>query len=96
MRELGPLVESCKLRLGHAHPVDYRIGMRQEDGTRRREGDGAGATRTIDEALAGEALERCDLVTDRGLHVAETKCGAPEGAFLCDRAQRDEMPELDA
>ncbi len=96
MCELRTLVECCELRLGDTYTVDHRIGMREENGARRRQRDGAGATRPIDQALAREALERRDLVADRRLYVPKSKCGPPEGTFLRNRAQRDEVPELNA
>lgn len=94
MCELGTLVESCELGLGHPNAIDHRIGMREEDCARRRQCDGAGAARPVDQALAGEALQRRDLMADRRLHVPKSKCGTPEGAFLRDRAQRNEVSEL--
>lgn len=96
MCELRRLVECCELRLGHAHAVDDRVGMREENGTRRGKRDGAGATRAIDQTLARQTLEGSYLVADRRLHVPKSECGPPEGTFLCDRTQRNEVPELNA
>ena len=57
---------------------------------------GAGAAGALDELLADDALERRDLLADRGLRVAEPGGRAAERALRGDRLQGGEVPDLDA
>jgi hypothetical protein len=58
--------------------------------------DLASADVTLDQPRADQLLERGELLTDRGLAVAELPGGGREGALLDDGSQREQMPELDA
>ena len=60
-----------------------------------RERDAAGAAGSLDELRADDALERLDLLADRGLRVAEPRGGAPERPFVGDRLEGSQMPDLD-
>jgi hypothetical protein len=62
-------------------------GVRERDGTRA-----AGA---LDEALADDALERRDLLTDGRLRVPERDRRSSEGAFARDGLKRRQMAQFD-
>ena len=49
----------------------------------------------LDEPLADHALERLDLLADRGLRVSEPLRGAAERALLGHRLERGQMPQFD-
>jgi hypothetical protein len=54
--------------------------------------DRAGAARALDQALADDPLERCDLLADRRLDVAQTRGGTAERALLGDGLERRQVP----
>jgi len=59
------------------------------------EGDRARAARALDQPEADDALERRDLLGDRGLRVPEPLGRPPERALVGDRLQRDEVSEVE-
>ena len=67
----------------------------EEELARLRERDAPRSARALDEPLADHALERLDLLADRGLRVAEALGGAAERALLGDRLERGQMPQFD-
>ena len=58
--------------------------------------DGLRTGRAMDETMADDPLERCDLLADRGLNVPKRTRGPAERRLLRDRHERGEMPKLDA
>jgi len=67
----------------------------QEDLTGLGQRDRSWAAGPLDEPEADDAFERCDLLRDRRLRVAETLCGAPEGTLVGDGLERDEMAQVE-
>ncbi len=48
----------------------------------------------LEQAVADDRFECCDLVTHRRLHVAEAHSGGAERSLLCDGFEGEEMPKL--
>ena len=71
------------------------LGMVQEQLPGRGQADGRRTPGPVYEPLADGALERRDLLTDRGLRVPEPAGGAVERALVGDRLEGSQMPELD-
>ena len=61
----------------------------------RRQLDRAWPTGAIEHTLAGDPLERRDLLADRRLRVAQPVGGAPERALVGDRIERHEVAEFE-
>ena len=57
---------------------------------------GPPAAGTVQELQAGGALERRDLLADRGLRVAELRSRSTERPRLDDRLERRQVADLDA
>jgi hypothetical protein len=75
---------------------DDRIGVAQQERAGRGELDLRLTSGSLDEPLADDGLERGDLLTDRGLGVAELLRCAPEGAELGDGVEREQVAELES
>ena len=90
------LDERRHVRLRGVQTGHDRLGVTEEQHARLRERDRARATRTLEQPLADDPLERLDLLADCRLRVAERLGGAAERALAGDRLEGREMPDLDA
>ena len=70
--------------------------VRKQQRPRTGQRDGSRAARAVDELLVDDALERCDLLGDGRLRVAEAACGAAERALVGDSLEGQQMPQFDA
>ena len=90
------LGERRQVRLGRAHRGCRALCVAQEPqpglGRRHR----PPSARPLEQCEPGGALERRDLLADRGLRVAELCCRPVEGAGLDDGLEGREMANLDA
>ena len=77
--------DGLQLGLGVGEAGEDDVGMGDQGAPGVREGDAALAP--LDQARAGLALQRRDLLRDGGLRVGERLGGGGEGALRCDLAQ---------
>ena len=94
-RPASPASSAAHVRLRGEEPRLDRVRVPEEDLAGLGERDRARAARPLDQAQPDDPLERRDLLRDRRLRVAEPLGGAPEGALVGDRLQRDEMAEVE-
>ena len=87
--------EGAQVGLGGTEAGRDPVGMREQELPASVSEIGLRAARPLDEALADDALEHCDLLADRRLRVAEPLRRAAERAFLGDGLERDQMPQLE-
>ena len=92
----GALGERGEIGLRRLHPRDDRLGVAEQQLAGLGQRDGARAARPLDEPLADGALERRDLLADRGLRVAERRAARPNERCSRDRLEREEVAQLDA
>ena len=96
MEDMREPFEEEAVRLGRpdTRPDLSRVTEQQLAGV--GQGNRATAGRSLDQPGADDALERGDLLADRGLRVAELVRGAPERPLVGDRLERGEVAELEA
>ena len=88
--------ERGEVGLGGLQPRDDRVRVTQQQAAGLGERDGPRPARPVEQPLADDALERGDLLADRGLRVAEPARGLAEGALGSDRLERREVPQFHA
>ena len=89
-------LQRLEIRLRGLEAGDDRVGVPEEQLARLGERDCPRASRSLDELLADDPLERRDLLADRRLRVAKSFSGPPERALAGERLQGGEMPQFDA
>ena len=92
--EVAPL-HRLEVRVRRGETCADRLGVAEEQLTRRRQRHRERPGGPLDELLADRPLERGDLLADRRLRVPEPGARAVEGALLGHRLERGEVPELD-
>jgi hypothetical protein len=88
--------QSPQLACGELELFQDVCGAPEQQLARGSESERAMAVWALDQAAANALLERGDLLADRRLREHQAPCRAAERAFLCNRAQRQKVPELDA
>ena len=88
--------ELVEIGAQRAEAREQAVGVAQHDLARLGQRDRPGPAGTLDQLEADRALERCDLLRDGRLRVAEPLGRAREGALLGDRLQRGEMAGFDS
>jgi hypothetical protein len=73
-----------------------RVGVPEQQYARLGQRDRPWAAGPVDQPLADDALQRRDLLADRGLRVAELLGRATERAVLRDRLQGDQVTQFES
>lgn len=87
--------KGCKFQFGHSDLFENLLSMIEQQSTHRREPHGQRPSRAVEDQDIQLFFQTSDLLTDRGLAVAERLSRSTEGAFSCHSAQRHQMSQLD-
>ena len=88
------LAERLELSLRDPKARQNRLRVLEQQRPRLGQPDGPAPPGPVDERLADQALQRRDLLADRGLRVPELVRGAPERPGRGDRLERRQIAQL--
>jgi len=90
--DLGRL-ERCKVSASVRQPRGEKVGMGDKNGASRCQRRSPAPAASLDQPMADELLESCDLMADGGLGVAKSRCRPSEGAGLGHRLKGRELAQ---